>query len=57
MGPVTEEEKAAFEKWCSAALGDPSLAGSLGSVREQERSAAYILVRARRAGAKLEDLL
>ena len=57
MGPITEEERAAIEKWRATNYKDMPLARSLESVRAWERSATYILIRACRAGAKLEDLL
>ena len=57
MGPVTEEERAAIEKWRTVNYGDMSLARSLDSVRAWERPATYILVRALRAGVPLEKLL
>lgn len=56
VGPVTEEERATFEKWVSAAYQDVPLAVSLYR-QPSKRPAAYLFVRALRAGAKLEDLL
>jgi hypothetical protein len=57
MGPVTEEELAALEKWRSTTPKDPSLETSLEMVRAWERAGAYTFIRALRAGVKLEDLL
>ena len=57
MGPVTEEERAAIEKWRSTTPKDPSLETSLDMVRAWERAGAYTFIRALRAGVPLEKLL
>lgn len=57
MGPVSDDEKAAIERfWSGKAFVDTELFLSL---REGDgyMSAAYVLVRALRAGVRLEDLL
>ena len=56
-GPVTEEERAAIEKWRSTTPTDPSLETSLDMVRAWERAGAYTFIRALRAGVPLEKLL
>ena len=56
MGPITEEEKAAVLRWLDSACRDPALLASTDAMDIQSEL-GYVLVRARRAGAKLEDLL
>ena len=65
MGPVSEDERTELEKWYlsrdrfrPSCFADPELIVSL--VRRPSENFAtveYVLVRARRAGVKLEDLL
>jgi hypothetical protein len=58
MGPITEEERQAVLKWDGLLAEDTQLQDSIA---EEETlwgiTASYVLVRALRAGAKLEDLL
>jgi hypothetical protein len=56
MGPATEEERKEAFRWLLSSTSDRELWVSLEE--EEFRSAwTYVLIRARRAGAKLEDLL
>ena len=57
MGPTSDDEYAAIEKWRVVHYEDLSLARSIGERPHGERPAAYILVRALRAGVPLEKLL
>ena len=59
MGPITEEELAAIAEADVSRCGDDELWNSLDelAIPDSKTLAFYILVRARRAGAKLEDLL
>ena len=54
-GPMSGGEIEAFEKWVRSSYADLSLASSVASCRVGP--AAYLLVRALRAGVKIEDLL
>ena len=63
MGPVTEEELGAIVEWYESPHEDHSLRSSLdrsldnAGVPNSRALASYVLVRALRAGVKLEDLL
>ena len=58
MGPVTEEEKAAVRAWwATVPPTDVELSESLAADPLPHHLANYVIIRARRAGAKLEDLL
>ena len=60
MGPITEEERRLILAWHDTGSKDIQCRDSIideDTLWESEIRGAYVLVRALRAGAKLEDLL